>query len=465
MKRLSSAACAVAAASSFAAIGSGGCSALVTFEECSEDEDCPPGYRCSGQKCSAVVGKERVIVTTGIASDTTWDADHLWEIRGTVFVDAGATLTIAAGTRIEMASGAALVIDRGGTIDAVGGENNPIVFTSIRPEGQRASGDWGGLILLGSAPTSEGNDLSFTALEPLGRSSYGGSDATSSCGVVEYVRIEFGGVSKDAGREVPAFALAACGSATKVDHVQVHRARDEAIEVLGGNVSLSHIVATFAGEVGFEYKKGWVGVAQFLMVHQGEDGEFGIIGEEGFIEGTQQPGTHARIANFTVLAEPVSPGQVGIFIQEGARGELANGLVGGQTFHALNIGSEVGEPLEDTVAQIESGELSLRSTVFFRPTDAGELFPSVDEEAGDADDDAGFDEAAHFQVASFANVFDKDPQVSVASTATQWVPGNSAMREGAANLTSPFAPGTSYYGAFKVGVTPWTEGWTASPEN
>ncbi len=68
-----------------------------------------------------------------------------------------AILTIEPGTVIKGVSNtkAALMIERGSKIMAAGTADMPIVFTSDKPKGQRAYGDWGGLVLCGYAPTNK----------------------------------------------------------------------------------------------------------------------------------------------------------------------------------------------------------------------------------------------------------------------------------------------------------------------
>ena len=96
-----------------------------------------------------------VITVNGeITSDTTWTSNNQYLIQCALFVRAGATLTIQAGTTIagDQATTGTLVVDRGGQLVAQGDANNPIVFTSSAAPGSRARGQWGGLILNGYAP-------------------------------------------------------------------------------------------------------------------------------------------------------------------------------------------------------------------------------------------------------------------------------------------------------------------------
>ena len=89
-------------------------------------------------------------VSGHITSNTTWSSDVL--LQGPVFVDAGVTLTVNPGVTIysEKASIGALIISRGGKINAVGTPDNPIVLTSDQLVPFR--GDVGGMIINGYAP-------------------------------------------------------------------------------------------------------------------------------------------------------------------------------------------------------------------------------------------------------------------------------------------------------------------------
>ena len=70
-------------------------------------------------------------------------------------------MTIEAGTVIKgisVSSGekaASLIIEPGAKIMAEGTVDKPIVFTSDKEPGKRATGDWGGLIICGNARVNQ----------------------------------------------------------------------------------------------------------------------------------------------------------------------------------------------------------------------------------------------------------------------------------------------------------------------
>ncbi len=92
-------------------------------------------------------------VQGNITTNTTLDNSRIHLLRGAVFVQNGATLTIEPGTVIlgETATNGTLIIAAGAKIMAVGTRGQPIIFTSDQPVGDRARADWGGLIINGLA--------------------------------------------------------------------------------------------------------------------------------------------------------------------------------------------------------------------------------------------------------------------------------------------------------------------------
>lgn len=130
------------------------------------------------------------MVSGSITENTTWEAGSTQVLDGIVYVEKGARLTIEPGTRILGRPGSALVVTRGSFLHARGRTDAPIVFTSAQPEGNRRSGDWGGVVLLGGAPVN----VTGAHIEGLHaddhRGAYGGDDPAYSCGVLEYSRIE-----------------------------------------------------------------------------------------------------------------------------------------------------------------------------------------------------------------------------------------------------------------------------------
>src|SRR5688572_2639176 len=99
-------------------------------------------------------------ITTDITANRTFHAETTYTLSGFIHVREGATLTIEPGTRIVgdyEVPGSSLMVLPGARLRAMGTADEPIVFTSERPAGQRQAGDWGGLILVGRGIINRGS--------------------------------------------------------------------------------------------------------------------------------------------------------------------------------------------------------------------------------------------------------------------------------------------------------------------
>ena len=209
-------------------------------------------------------------VSGDITENTTWYAAAKYMLSGFVYVKNNATLTIEAGTVIKGVSNtkAALIIERGSKIMAEGTSTQPIVFTSDKPKGQRASGDWGGVVICGKATTNKHDNGTGVGIAEGGiGSNYGGTDDADNSGVLQYVRIEFPGIplTSTANSEINGLTLYAVGSGTTIDHVQVSYSGDDSYEWFGGTVNCKYLVALRGLDDEFDTDNGYKGNVQFIF--------------------------------------------------------------------------------------------------------------------------------------------------------------------------------------------------------
>ncbi len=249
-----------------------------------------------------------------ISTNTTWTADKKYLLKGFVYVEPGVTLTIEPGTVIrgDKQSQGTLIITRGARINAAGTAQRPIVFTSNAAAGNRKAGDWGGVILLGDAPTNQGaaktkieGGLSF----PTGKESYvtyGGSNAADNSGVLTYVRIEFAGIAFSVGNEINSLTMGGVGSGTKISNIQVYAAGDDAFEWFGGTVNADHLVAVKTLDDDLDTDFGFSGKVQFALIQKNPTA-FDVSGSNGFESDNDgdgsalTPKTSAVFSNITVV--------------------------------------------------------------------------------------------------------------------------------------------------------------------
>lgn len=198
-----------------------------------------------------------------IKANMTLEYPNTYNLKGFVYVTSGVTLTIDPGVIIkgEKTSKGTLIIERGGKIIAQGTKNKPIVFTSSQAPGNRKSGDWGGIIILGKAPNNQGE----MTIEGGVRSKHGGTEAADNSGVLSYVRCEFAGIEYSVDNEINGITFGSVGSGTQIDHIQVSYSGDDAYEWFGGTVNAKHLIALGTWDDDFDTDNGFSGNIQYAM--------------------------------------------------------------------------------------------------------------------------------------------------------------------------------------------------------
>lgn len=189
------------------------------------------------------------ILTGNITKDTRLTKRNTYLLLGNVFVTNNATLTIEPGTVIlgDYASKASLTISKGATLIAEGSETDPIIFTSNKSV--KRAGDWGGIIILGDAPTNKfGNGSVASFYKELQSSQYlftnfGGTNVESNSGALKYVRIEYAGKRIKNDDYFNGLLLAGVGNQTIIENVMVSYSAGNSFEIWGGEVNLFKLVS------------------------------------------------------------------------------------------------------------------------------------------------------------------------------------------------------------------------------
>lgn len=285
------------------------------------------------------VGAEETVVriTDNITSDQTWETGKVYILGGRIAVEDGATLTIQEGVVVkgEVGTGAnatALVVARGGKLNANGTASAPIIFTSVADEiqpGQIASpnldpdisGLWGGLIVLGRAPSSFAGDVSEIQIEGIPPSDtnglYGGNIPDDNSGSITYISIRHGGSNIGEGNEINGLTLGGVGSGTVIDNVEVIANQDDGIEWFGGTVNVTNALVWNSGDDALDTDQAWSGTMDnFILICGSEtDHALEIDGPEGsFID-------RHNVKNGSVKGHPAS--ELGDF-RDGANGVFEN---------------------------------------------------------------------------------------------------------------------------------------------
>lgn len=205
------------------------------------------------------------IINANITADATWTKDKRYLLKGNIFVNNGAKLTIEAGTVIfgDKVSKGALIIERGSQLIAAGTATEPIVFTSGAPAGFRNYGDWGGLVLLGKATNNQSANVNIEGITAGTAGQYGGTVDNDNSGTITYVRVEFAGIALSTDNELNGITLGSVGSGTTFHHVQVSYSGDDAYEWFGGKLTATHLVAYKTWDDDFDTDFGFTGKVQF----------------------------------------------------------------------------------------------------------------------------------------------------------------------------------------------------------
>lgn len=322
-----------------------------------------------------------------IDGDAILTNDTQWILPEIVFVING-TLTIEPGTIIrgeQVSSGnfdpGALVITRGAQINANGNPENPIVFTTaalnlgggfadftsydhstnsssdfldVDPFGSPLEpgigfsatpgdtthtsddyfGMWGGVVILGNAPTNVGTLVAGTpatlsvgygtnnveGLDPavvgdLGV--YGGQLPNDNSGVLRYISLRHGGSPLTANNELNGFTFGGVGFGTTVEFIEVYCNADDAFEWFGGTVNTRYMISLFNNDDSFDIDEGFTGLGQYWFSMMLDDGDNGDRAAEhdGLTTGVKSNG-------YRGLPEAFSTVYNATFIGSGANGKI-----------------------------------------------------------------------------------------------------------------------------------------------
>ncbi|MFH1498036.1 MAG: hypothetical protein ABII82_09455 [Verrucomicrobiota bacterium] len=282
---------------------------------------------------AGATAQAQTFVNSNITTNTTWGGvanPSPIILDGAIFVKDGATLTILPGTIVRgqprtvaadenpgdpTGTPGALIVTQTGRIFANGTAEEPIIMTTAAIDNNNDGiadvtggfktvyeiGDtfldedpmgaplapldkaglsnvslWGGLIVLGNAPTNNadkgGVGYGKVTVEgltvpgfPAVDATYGGVLPNDSSGVLRYVSVRHAGDEIGSGNELNGVTLAGVGSGTTIENVEVYCNFDDGFEWFGGTANGKNLVVFFAGDDAFDIDEGYTGVNQFLF--------------------------------------------------------------------------------------------------------------------------------------------------------------------------------------------------------
>lgn len=271
-----------------------------------------------------------------ITSDRTLNANTAYTLKGEVFVNSGAILTIPAGTVIKAYAEAYaervafLAVKQGGKIIAEGTPENPIKFTSSKEN--PAPGDWGGLVICGKAITNLGKNVQaeVTGLR------YGGTNSADNSGVYSHIIVEYSGALINPEAEFNGVTFYAVGSGTIVDNIIVRQGSDDAFEWFGGSVNVTNLAAIGCQDDSFDWTEGWNGTAINLYSDQSSATAFssdsrGIEADNNSTNPLLAPISNPTLKNITLIGRdnPLVTSEAGIMLRRGTNATIDNVYISG----------------------------------------------------------------------------------------------------------------------------------------
>ena len=317
-----------------------------------------------------------------LTSGATFTCNNTYILDKKIYVPAGQTLNIAPGTLIKGAAAVlaadqtALVVERGGKINAAGTESCPIVFTANEDPMDGTYlvtniGKWGGLVILGKAtnnlvaintPQAFGSKVGLAPGLGLiegfnntgahnrygvqtsgvlfsGEAALGTFDDNDNSGVLKYVSLRHTGAILEVGAEINGLTLGSVGRGTTIEHIEVVSGADDQIEMFGGTVNMKYVSSLFGNDDNLDYDQGYSGNIQFFFAMKNDgiaagqaspDNDNGIEADSDDNSAQSSPASVPTIYNSTFMGNAKvtgtadNRGLAGIQAKDGAGGKIIN---------------------------------------------------------------------------------------------------------------------------------------------
>lgn len=389
----------------------------------------------------------------------------LYAISGALEVMANATLTIEPGVVVFGQSGNDyMVVHRDADIMAEGTKAKPIIMTSLQDVkgSETAAGQWGGLVILGNAPSNKcPTDGSACALQVEGVADgavFGGTDWEDNSGVLKYVVVKYAGYEIAPDNELNGITFGGVGSGTTVDYIQVHSNADDGVEFFGGAVNVKHLVLTANKDDSVDWDNGFRGNLQHIYIEHAKNAGEANRAIEADNDGSspgKEPQSNPTLANMTIIGNnfgTADKDSEGIYLREGTAAKIFNTVVTGPSEMGECLEFEGGDTSSVTVDNATSGKIVIQNTVMACTN--GENFKN----AKAADGSVLLDLQAWF-TAEASNMISTSILID-----ENGVPNSnspliaSGAGQDVANTQGGFFDSVDYIGAFD-GSNDWREGW------
>jgi hypothetical protein len=292
----------------------------------------------------------------------------VYQINGRVDVgtDRGFAGTMGSGVSVTIEPGVILfaqqdsffVVNRGNTIQSNGTADRPIIWTSrdniIGLANDNSQQQWGGVVLLGTAPISDcSNGVFNTAAAPTNNPTcegrlegaatatpFGGNTPASNSGSFRFNQIRFSGFELAPNNELQSLTTGGVGSGTVIENLLSFNSSDDGVEFFGGGFNARNFAIIGASDDSIDVDTGaLVNVDTMIAVQRSTTGDRLIeLDSPNVADRTPSnniPVTRFQLNNFTFVARDAAP-QV-VQARGGAALGLTNGVINAGTNHCFQI--------------------------------------------------------------------------------------------------------------------------------
>lgn len=432
---------------------------------------------------AGLLAQNTVVVTANVTANTTWTRTNTYLLDAKIFVASGATLTIEPGTVIKgrpkanPVDATALVVARGGRIDAQGTATNPIIFTAESDLltgnlTQNDRGLWGGVVILGRARINTtsglGNVEGIPTTEPLG--TYGGTDDDDNSGILRYVQIRHCGAIVAPNVELNGLTMGAVGRGTTIEYIDVYACNDDGYEWFGGTVNTKYLISSFNDDDNFDWDEGfrgkgqfWFGIGSATVGNQAMEMDGGTTPEDG------QPYAIPELYNLTLIGSGATSTNTlsqGLIFRDNTGGKVYNAIIHDYRNYAVRLETESAQS-QDSAKRLAAGDLVVANSIFGTfgaGTATTALFTAPNATAGGPAPASNYT-IEHITGAAQANRINTDPLLTgISRTRNKGLdPRPAAGSPALTGARTPPADGffntTNYIGAFSNAN--WARGWSA----
>ena len=424
-----------------------------------------------------------VVVTSNITANATWTKSNVYILDTKIYVTSGATLTIEAGTVVKGRAKAnpvdatALVIARGGKINAQGTASSPIIFTAESDllTGNLTQSDrglWGGVVILGRArintTSGQGNVEGIPTTEPLG--TYGGTDDDDNSGILRYAQIKHSGAIVAANVELNGLTMGAVGRGTTIEYIDIYAGNDDGYEWFGGTVNTKYLISSFNDDDNFDWDESFRGKGQFwFAIGASDKGNQAMEMDGGTTPEDGTPYAIPELYNLTLIGSGSSSSNTnsnGLIFRDNTGGKVYNTIIHDYRNYAVRIETESAQT-QDSAKRLAAGDLAIANSIFGTfgaGTGNTQLFLAPNATSGGAAPSTNYT-VEHITGTAQSNRINTDPMLTGISRSRNKAldprpaTGSPALSGAKTPPSDGFFAQTDYVGAFKT--SNWAKGWSA----